>query len=173
MHSYRALWLVILNGIIAIASILVVPGNSTAQQNQRLVESVEITGNRRLRRDDILYYVQTRPGDPYNEQQVQRDFSNAEEPKSRQAILVVDDDPDVLMFIVATLRRGGYTVFGAQSGREAMSVLTQQKHLIGIVLTDVVMPSLNGPELAERLVAVNPDLTVLYMSGYKEEHLAR
>jgi DNA-binding NtrC family response regulator len=99
--------------------------------------------------------------------------SNAEEPKSRQAILVVDDDPDVLMFIVATLRRSGYTVFGAQSGREAMSVLTQQKHLIGIVLTDVVMPSLNGPELAERLVAVNPDLTVLYMSGYKEEHLAR
>ena len=99
--------------------------------------------------------------------------SSAEEPKSRPAILVVDDDPDVLMFIVATLRRHGYTVFGAQGGREAMSVLMQQKHLIGVVLTDVVMPSLNGPELAERLVAVNPDLTVLYMSGYKEEHLAR
>jgi two-component system cell cycle sensor histidine kinase/response regulator CckA len=99
--------------------------------------------------------------------------SSAEEPKSRPAILVVDDDPDVLMFIVSTLRRHGYTVFGAQSGREAMSVLMQQKHLIGIVLTDVVMPSLNGPELAERLVAVNPGLTVLYMSGYREEHLAR
>jgi len=99
--------------------------------------------------------------------------SNAEEPKSRPAILVVDDDPDVLMFIVATLRRHGHTVFGVQSGREAMSVLMQQKHLIGVVLTDVVMPSLNGPELAERLVAVNPDLTVIYMSGYKEEHLAR
>jgi two-component system cell cycle sensor histidine kinase/response regulator CckA len=99
--------------------------------------------------------------------------SSAEEPKSRPAILVVDDDPDVLMFIVATLRRHGYNVFGAQSGPEAMSVLMQQKHLIGIVLTDVVMPSLNGPELAQRLVAVNPGLTVLYMSGYKEEHLAR
>ena len=99
--------------------------------------------------------------------------SNAGEPKSRLAILVVDDDPDVLMYIVATLRRHGYTVFGAQSGREAMSVLMQQKHLIGVVLTDVVMPSLNGPELAERLVVVNPALTILYMSGYKEEHLAR
>ena len=99
--------------------------------------------------------------------------SSVEEPKSGQAILVVDDDPDVLMFIVATLRRQGYTVFGAQSGREAMSLLVQQKHLIGIVLTDVVMPGLNGPELAQRLIAVNPDLSVLYMSGYKEEHLAR
>jgi CheY-like chemotaxis protein len=99
--------------------------------------------------------------------------SSAEEPKSRLAVLVVDDDPDVLMYIVATLRRHGYTVFGAQSGREAMSVLVQQKQLIGVVLTDVVMPSLNGPELAERLAAVDPSLTILYMSGYKEEHLAR
>jgi len=76
MHLYRALWLILLNGIIAIASILVLPGNTKAQQSQRLVESVEITGNRRLRRDDILYYVQTRPGDPYNEQQVQRDYQS-------------------------------------------------------------------------------------------------
>ena len=76
MHLYRALWLILLNGIIAIASILVLPSTTKAQQNQRLVESVEIQGNRRLRRDDILYYVQTRPGDPYNEQQVQRDFQS-------------------------------------------------------------------------------------------------
>src|SRR3982074_154299 len=99
--------------------------------------------------------------------------SSSEEPKSRLGILVVDDDPDVLMYIVATLRRHGYTVFGAQSGREALSVLVQQKQTIGVVLTDVVMPSLNGPELAERLAAVDPSLTILYMSGYKEEHLAR
>ena len=44
--------------------------------SQRLVESVEIIGNRRLRRDDILYYVQTRPGDIYNESQVQRDLQS-------------------------------------------------------------------------------------------------
>ncbi|MFN2454660.1 MAG: outer membrane protein assembly factor BamA [Pyrinomonadaceae bacterium] len=44
------------------------------QQSQRIVEDVEVTGNRRLRGDDILYYVQTRKGDPYNEAQVQRDL---------------------------------------------------------------------------------------------------
>src|SRR5882724_5592564 len=76
MHSYRTLWLILLNGMITIASILAASGNVRAQQNQRLVESVEIAGNRRLRQDDILYYVQTRPGDPYNEQQVQRDYQS-------------------------------------------------------------------------------------------------
>lgn len=74
MHSFSALWLLFVNGIMAIALILSVPGEAGAQQNQRLVESVEITGNRRLRRDDILYYAQTRPGDVFNEQQVQRDY---------------------------------------------------------------------------------------------------
>ena len=47
---------------------------SRKRTNQRLVESVDITGNRRLRKDDVLYYVQTRPGDPFNEAQVQRDL---------------------------------------------------------------------------------------------------
>ena len=74
MHSYRALWLIFLNGLFAIATILMAPGQALSQQTQRVVENVDISGNRRLRRDDILYYVQTRPGDIYNEQQVQRDY---------------------------------------------------------------------------------------------------
>jgi outer membrane protein insertion porin family len=60
--------------MILLASMLSAPRLVNAQQGQRLVESVDITGNRRLRKDDILYYVQTRPGDPFNEQQVQRDL---------------------------------------------------------------------------------------------------
>jgi outer membrane protein assembly factor BamA len=74
MHSYRGFLLMLVSGIVLLASIVSVPRSTFAQQNQRLVESVDITGNRRLRKDDILYYVQTRPGDPYNEQQVQRDL---------------------------------------------------------------------------------------------------
>ena len=74
MHLYRAFSLVILSSIVGIISTIAAPGRANAQQNQRLVESVDITGNRRLRKDDILYYVQTRPGDPYNPQQVQRDY---------------------------------------------------------------------------------------------------
>ncbi|MGI8835605.1 MAG: outer membrane protein assembly factor BamA [Pyrinomonadaceae bacterium] len=74
MHSYRGFLLMLVSGIVLLASIVYFPRSSFAQQNQRLVESVDIHGNRRLRKDDILYYIQTRPGDPYNEQQVQRDL---------------------------------------------------------------------------------------------------
>ncbi len=74
MHSYRACMLILLSTIIYLASAIAAPGRANAQQTQRLVESVDIIGNRRLRKDDLLYWVQTRQGDPYNEQQVQRDL---------------------------------------------------------------------------------------------------
>ncbi|MGH9880977.1 MAG: POTRA domain-containing protein, partial [Pyrinomonadaceae bacterium] len=74
MHSYRGFLLTSLSGLIVLAYILLAPASALAQQTQRLVENVDIVGNRRLRKDDILYYVQTRPGDPFNEQQVQRDL---------------------------------------------------------------------------------------------------
>ncbi|MGH9967209.1 MAG: outer membrane protein assembly factor BamA [Pyrinomonadaceae bacterium] len=74
MHSFRVFLLIILSVTFSLAFIVAAPGQAQAQQSQRLVESVDITGNRRLRKDDVLYYVQTRPGDPFNEQQVQRDL---------------------------------------------------------------------------------------------------
>jgi outer membrane protein insertion porin family len=75
MHLYRALWLIFL-GLFAGLTIFAAAGPANAQQTQpqRLVENVDIIGNRRLRKDDILYYIQTRAGDPYNEAQVQRDY---------------------------------------------------------------------------------------------------
>lgn len=74
MHLYRGFLLIVLSGIVLLASMIYALPLVRAQQNQRLVESVDILNNRRLRKDDILYYVQTRPGDPYNEAQVQRDL---------------------------------------------------------------------------------------------------
>src|SRR5215204_4158802 len=77
MHSYRAFWLVFLSLVAGITATLLTPGRVIAQQTQppqRLVENVDVIGNRRLRKDDILYYIQTRPGDPYNVEQVQRDY---------------------------------------------------------------------------------------------------
>ena len=78
MHSYRALLLILMSACFSFVTSFLAPGRAQAQQtppaNQRLVESVDITGNRRLVKDDVLYYVQTRPGDPFNEAQVQRDL---------------------------------------------------------------------------------------------------
>lgn len=76
MHSYRGFLLTFVSGIVLLASIFCSSRVVSAQQTpaQRLVESVEITGNRRLRKDDLIYYIQTRPGDPYDATQVERDL---------------------------------------------------------------------------------------------------
>ena len=79
MHSYRALWLFVLSLLTGFTVTFSTPGRVSAQQTQpqaqqRIVENVDIIGNRRLRKDDILYYIQTRPGDVYNVDQVQRDY---------------------------------------------------------------------------------------------------
>jgi outer membrane protein insertion porin family len=75
MHSYRALWLFCLGLLVGISVSFATPRTVNAQQTQQvLVENVDIIGNRRLRKDDILYYIQTRQGDVYNEAQVQRDY---------------------------------------------------------------------------------------------------
>ncbi len=77
MHSYRVFMLTLLSAIFFLTSLIAAPKCVDAQQtqpSQKLVETVDITGNRRLRKDDMLYYVQTRPGDPFNEEQIQRDL---------------------------------------------------------------------------------------------------
>ena len=75
MSFFRALCLVILSATIGTTLLFAFTDRSQAQQpQQRLVESVDITGNRRLRKEDILYWIQTRAGDPYNAAQVERDL---------------------------------------------------------------------------------------------------
>src|SRR6185436_950135 len=73
MHSFRVAWLAVLTVITGVA-FLFLPAPARAQNQQRLVEEVDIIGNRRLRKEDILYYIQTRPGDVFNPQQVERDL---------------------------------------------------------------------------------------------------
>jgi len=102
MHLYRELVLVSLSAIVGFITIIGAPGRVNAQQNQRTVESVDITGNRRLRKDDILYYVQTRQGDPYNPEQVQRDY---------QAILALGFfDKTATRVLIQDGARGGINV---------------------------------------------------------------
>lgn len=74
MHTRRASWLIFLSAIVGISFFFFNPSRAQAQTGQRLVESVDIQGNRRLRDEDILYYVQTRAGDVFNPDQVQRDL---------------------------------------------------------------------------------------------------
>jgi outer membrane protein insertion porin family len=75
MHSYRLFWLAVLSVVIGATSLFFTClTRAQQQQQQRLVESVDIIGNRRLRKEDIIYYIQTRQGDPYNPAQIERDL---------------------------------------------------------------------------------------------------
>lgn len=86
----------------------------------------------------------------------------------RETILVVEDDPAVRGLVHEALRLNGYEVLVARHGIEAL--LTGAKHMgqIHLLLTDVVMPQMSGPEVAEKLSGVRPEIKVLYMSGYPD-----
>ena len=74
MHSYRVVLLAAIGLIIGITGFAFYERASAQQPQQRLVEEVDIIGNRRLRKEDIIYYIQTRAGEPYNPAQVERDL---------------------------------------------------------------------------------------------------
>jgi signal transduction histidine kinase/CheY-like chemotaxis protein len=82
-----------------------------------------------------------------------------------ECILVVEDDADVRAYVVDTLGGMGYDVLEARGGEEALRLMKEYKG-IGLLLTDVVMPGLNGRKLAEEAVQLHPNLKVLYMTGY-------
>jgi PAS domain S-box-containing protein len=86
----------------------------------------------------------------------------------QETILLVEDDPSVRGLVHETLRMNGYHVLVARHGIEALLVGTRHMEPIHLLLTDVVMPQMSGPEVAEKLTALRPEVKVLYMSGYPD-----
>ena len=86
-----------------------------------------------------------------------------------RTVLVVDDDASVLRVAAKVLQRGGYDVVKANSGVEALKLADEAEGKLDLLLTDVVMPGMNGRELSEALSARYPDVRVLFMSGYTED----
>jgi CheY-like chemotaxis protein len=86
--------------------------------------------------------------------------------RGRGTILLVEDDTAVRVVTRTVLRNAGYLVLDVANGEEALYLAEKHLAAIDLVLSDVVMPRMSGPELAERLWAARPGLNVLYMSGY-------
>ncbi len=96
------------------------------------------------------------------------------EPSSRRTgvVLVVDDRHEVRTLTCGMLERLGYRTLGADSGTEAIATVRQHQGAIPLLLTDVVMPGMNGRELAEVLRQSHPQLKVIFMSGYTDQVLS-
>jgi two-component system cell cycle sensor histidine kinase/response regulator CckA len=88
-------------------------------------------------------------------------------------ILAVDDDRKVLGLLENVLGAAGYRVLTADSGWKAVEVHEKAPARIDLLLTDVIMPDLTGPVLAERLRARQPDLQVLFISGFHDADLVQ
>jgi PAS domain S-box-containing protein len=86
-----------------------------------------------------------------------------------ETILVVEDNEAVRSLVCRTLRLHGYQVIEAVGGTDALRLSEQSQDAIYLMLTDVVMPQMSGPELAARLMATRPSMKVLYMSGFTDD----
>jgi PAS domain S-box-containing protein len=99
--------------------------------------------------------------------------SRAERGNQSETIMVVEDDDDVRAYTVEVLRELGYRVIEAYDGDSALRLLERQEHPVHLLLTDVIMPSMSGPELAGKAHSLKKDLKVLFTSGYTRDAIMR
>jgi signal transduction histidine kinase len=90
-----------------------------------------------------------------------------------EVILLVEDEPAVRSLTKRVLERHGYVVFDAATGVEALAIFRREGERIQLVLTDVVMPGLRGPELVAEIARLRPGVPAMFISGYADDDLMR
>ena len=101
------------------------------------------------------------------------ELTSKEVPRGSETVLLVEDDTNLRYLVARVLRGCGYTILVAASGAEALAIAGDPTKSIDAVITDVVMPGMNGRELVERLVAARPGIGFLFMSGYTDDDVLR
>ena len=91
----------------------------------------------------------------------------------QDTILLVEDEEAVRSFAARALRLRGYHVLEAGGGEEALEIVTKGGHEIDLLITDVVMPNMDGPTLVRHVKELKPELAIIFMSGYAEEAFRR
>jgi PAS domain S-box-containing protein len=94
-------------------------------------------------------------------------------PRGDETVLLVEDDEAVRALARLVLTNSGYTVLDAHNGETALSIAAQRTDAIQVLVTDVVMPGMDGRTLASRLQALHPEIKVLYLSGYTADAVVR
>jgi len=132
-----------------------------------------------VRQSDGSIFVQSEPGMgtafdiflPYSDEPIENDDPRSSLRPVRpgaETVLVAEDEVAVRLLMREALTRAGYRVLVAENGSEALETATAYPGGLQLLITDVVMPGMNGFELAERLRSVRPGLRVLFISGYPD-----
>ena len=85
---------------------------------------------------------------------------------------MAEDEAELREIVAAMLRMQGYTVIAAKDGQEAVLLAKTHNGPVDLLLTDIIMPRMNGIEAAELIRAVRPDIRVIYMTGYAEQTIS-
>lgn len=93
-------------------------------------------------------------------------------PRGSETILIVDDEPSIRQLVIDTLQPLGYTCYSASCGKDALAIADTSKNGIDLLLTDVIMPGMNGKELSDQFTFRHPEAKTLFMSGYTENAIA-
>lgn len=92
--------------------------------------------------------------------------------RGHEMILLVEDEPDILNIAREMLESFGYSVLAARTPGEAVKLAEEHTGEINLLITDVIMPEMNGRELAKRLLSFYPDMICMFMSGYTDDVIA-
>jgi len=102
-------------------------------------------------------------------EEYKRNIEDARVTKGTETILLVEDEEMLRKLARQTLKGHGYEIVEASNGNEAIALSAQHEGAIHLLLTDVIMPGMNGRELATRMLQTRPSLRVLFMSGYTDD----
>jgi CheY-like chemotaxis protein len=101
-------------------------------------------------------------------EEVKEKVVEKELPRGSETVLVVEDEQEVRKLAVRVLKMQGYKVLEASQGDDALRLCEEHNRPIQLMVTDVVMPGMDGRELTNRLMLLHPEIRVLYMSGYTD-----
>jgi len=92
--------------------------------------------------------------------------------KGTETLLLVEDEDQVRKFIGTVLKKYGYKILTASNGKSAEHLFQEHRSEIDLVITDLIMPEMNGVELAKRINAMDNSTRILFISGYTDDHLS-
>jgi CheY-like chemotaxis protein len=116
-----------------------------------------------------IYFPKT--DEPLSEGEIEVEAKLLDSPTGSETVLLVEDEERVRELVYGILQRNGYTVLQAACGEDALTASQDYVHPIHLLVTDIIMPGMNGRELAVQLMSQKPQLKVLYMSGHTDQSI--